>query len=43
MPVTIIILIIVINFAVTDIYIEDIISKISVIILTVSSGTFFPS
>lgn len=40
MPVTII-LIIVIIFAIIDIYIEDIISEVSVIIPTVSSETFF--
>lgn len=42
MLVTIIILIIVIMFAVIDIYIEGIISKITVLIATVRSETFFP-
>lgn len=40
MPVTIILIIIII-FAIIDIYIEDIISEVSVIIPTVSSETFF--
>ena len=41
MPITIIILIILIIFAVIGIYIEDIISKITAVIPPVSSETFF--
>lgn len=41
MPVTIIILIIVIIFAIIEICIEDVISKITVIIPPVGSETFF--
>jgi len=41
MPVTITILVIVIIFAIMDTYIGDVISRISVIIPTVSSETFF--